>query len=78
MGIYIADQILKSANRCEKGKRCIDRDTSKLCKIDYCASGKVLFVKCLDNNFCAYQDTFGDGIFCDCPVRKEIYNQYKM
>jgi hypothetical protein len=50
-----------------------------LCNIDDCSEGKIHFVIPEPNDHhCDYKTPFGYSFTCSCPVRKEIYNTYKI
>lgn len=77
MEIKISDDVIKSATKCTKNFSCLSGDIERLCKVEYCVSKTVHFIKCLEPD-CSYKVVFGDGNFCTCPIRKEIYNHYKV
>ncbi len=76
MEIEIPDDVIKLATKCTKNFSCLYGDTERLCKVEYCVSDTVHFIKCLEPT-CSYKVAFGSGDFCTCPIRKEIYNRYK-
>ena len=72
----VNDEILETATDCEKDFSCIKGENDNLCTVEDCINGKIHFIKCLNEEYCSYQHSFGDGFFCACPVRKEIFNNY--
>ena len=77
MNIVISKEILKATTKCASGFSCLRRtDKKDLCQGESVFTGKLHFVKCLYNKHCVYQRPFGYGLFCTCPIRKEIYNKY--
>ncbi len=46
-------------------------------KVENCINEKVYFINC-NNPCCNYKINFGKSCVCDCPVRKEIYDKYKL
>ena len=77
MNIVISKEIFKATTKCSSGFSCLSRvDKKDLCQVESVFAGKIHFVKCLHKKYCAYQRPFGYGIFCTCPIRKEIYNKY--
>jgi len=74
----ISDESRQAATRCAKGFACLTGDRKDLCAVETCIGEKVHFVKCLQVGNCAYQHPFGSGHFCTCPVRKELFNKYKI
>ena len=77
MKIEINEDIIKAATKCEKGFSCLSDNLEESCKVEYCVSNTVYFVKCLSAAHCSYKEPFGEGYFCTCPIRKEIYDKYK-
>lgn len=77
MKIEIGDDVIKATTKCEKCFSCLSDNLEHSCKVEYCVSDTVYFVKCLNLAHCNYKVPFGDGHFCTCPIRKEIYNRYK-
>jgi len=74
----INDDFIKNANKCKKDHSCLSGDATSLCKIEFCIEDKVHFIKCIDENPCNYRIPFGYSYVCTCPVRKELYNRYKV
>ena len=70
------DKQTVDSTECEKAFACLN-DQEDLCKVTYCVSGKVHFLECNERK-CKFKTQFGDGNFCTCPVRIEIYNKYKV
>ncbi|MBF0607937.1 MAG: hypothetical protein SFH39_17545 [Candidatus Magnetobacterium sp. LHC-1] len=75
--LNIRDEVLKEAAECRKEQQCIKNRVEWLCKVDIFVNDNVLFVRCLDANYCSYRLPFADTFVCNCPVRKEIYNLYR-
>lgn len=78
MAVEIDKQIINEASKCNKDCVCISSQSSPYCSIKDCVVGEIHFINCLEANFCPYKIPFGEGIVCSCPVRKEIYNKYKV
>lgn len=74
----INDDIKEQATECEKGMGCVKNKDHKICKVESFISDKVIFVKCLDTKYCGYKLSFGSFYVCTCPVRKEIFDKYKI
>lgn len=72
----VSAETLAETKRCNKDFSCQKGPREDLCPIDYCVAGKVHFIKCQNKEICPYQSTFGDGVICNCPTRKELYNKY--
>ena len=77
MKITIGNDVITSATKCEKNFLCLSGDTEHLCKVEYCVSETVHFIKNLRVN-CSYKASFGNDFFCTCPIRKEIYNRFNI
>jgi len=74
--IKIDEDILKSATKCRKNLSCLSgRD---ICKVEYCIDSTIHFIKCLNLEPCHYRMSFGDSFVYNCPVRKELFNRYKI
>jgi hypothetical protein len=70
------DKKTVNSTECEKSFECLTNQ-GYLCKVEHCVDGKVHFLKCNDT-VCKFKVSFGNDVFCSCPVRKEIYNLYKI
>ena len=77
MEIEIDKAIIDATTECKKNFLCLYGDTKHLCKVEYCVSDTVHFIECLEPA-CRYKAMFGGSFFCTCPIRKEIYNRYKI
>jgi len=77
MGIEIRDEIKSAAKWCNKKVSCVSFENPDLCKITVCINEKIHFVANKELKDCAYQNSLGHGKCCTCPVRKEIYNEYR-
>lgn len=74
----VSDKTIAEANKCKKDFSCLKTPHEALCLIDSCVNGKVHFIKCLNRGNCSYQGSFGLNLICHCPVRKELYNKYRV
>jgi hypothetical protein len=72
----VSEETITETKKCKKGFSCLTGQREDLCQVESCINGKVHFIKCLDKDPCPYQDTFGDGVICHCPIRKELYNKH--
>jgi len=70
------DKKITDSTECEKSFECL-ANQENLCKVKLCIAGEVHFLKC-DDNVCKFKAYFGNESLCTCPVRKEIYNRYKV
>jgi hypothetical protein len=76
--LAINEEIIKKTTRCTKKLSCLAGDRDDLCKVEFCVEEKIHFIKCLDKQPCNYRIPFGYSHVCICPVRKELYNKYKV
>jgi hypothetical protein len=78
MVFEIDNDIKGLATLCKSNLACLESDCHTICIVKDCINGKVHFIECKDQNFCTYKKSFGHNHICTCPVRKEIYNKYKI
>lgn len=75
----IDESIIKQTKHCAHDFECLE-NVNYLCriaKVESCIDNSVLFIEC-PKNWCEYKLNFGYSAICNCPVRKEIYNKYKL
>jgi len=77
MNIKVDDNILQKTTKCGKNFSCLSGGTS-ICSVELCIDNKIHFIKCVSNKSCGYRASFGYSYVCTCPVRKELYNNYKI
>lgn len=78
MKFAIDSSILQYATKCKDNYSCLEGSSDCFCAIEDCSEEKVHFViPRKTNGVCDYKMVFGYSFTCNCPVRKEIYNQYK-
>jgi len=78
MKYMISKNILKDTTKCRDNFACLRGDKHCICDIDDCSNGNVHFIRPLGNNMCEYKMAFGYSFTCNCPVRKEMYNLYRV
>ena len=78
MDINVSDRIRKAAACCKKGFSCLQKGKGDFCAVEDCVNDSVLFVKSQYNASCPYQQSFGNEFICNCPVRKELYDKYRI
>jgi len=76
MAIKIDETVVRATTECAKDFACLDTSGKNLCHVKHCVQGKVHFIECLNVDYCSYQMSFGTGVVCNCPVRRDIYNLY--
>lgn len=76
MNIKVDDNILQKTTKCRKKFSCLSGETP--CGVELCIDNKIHFIKCVSNKSCNYRVSFGYSDVCTCPIRKELYNRYKI
>ena len=76
MDISISDSIRNEAVKCKKRFSCLKK--RDCCKVVDCINDSVLFVDSTYEASCPYQQLFGNEFICNCPVRKELYDKYRI
>ncbi len=56
----------------------LEGNRNDLCTVEHCVDGRVHFIRCKNQEHCSYQLNFGDGFICTYPMRKELYNRYRV
>jgi len=79
MKFKVSNKSILDATKCRGSFSCLNGMRDCLCDIDDCSDGKIHFVKPMNFNAnCEYRIPFGHSQTCNCPVRKEIYNEYRV
>lgn len=79
MKFVISEDIIKKTSRCRSNFSCLSGKNDCICEIEDSAEDKVHFVKSGDTPpICDYRMGFGYSFLCNCPVRKALYNQYRV
>ncbi len=73
----ISEEIINGSGNCNSSFSCLFGVKDCLCEVDDLLRD-VLFVKRANLEFCNYRMHFGNSIVCICPVRRELYNLYKI
>ena len=77
MNIKVDDDIIQQTTKCGKNFSCLSGE-KPICSVELCIDNKIHFIKCVSNKSCSYRVPFGYSDVCTCPVRKELYNRYKI
>ena len=77
MNIKVDDNILQQTTKCKTNFSCLSGETPP-CSVENCIDNKLHFIKCASKEPCSYRVSFGYSDVCTCPVRKELYNSYKI
>ncbi len=72
----ICEEIREEATRCRKGKICLESEAD--CRVVDSIADKVFFVEGEGGRSCCYCLSFGHSIYCNCPVRQELYRKYRV
>lgn len=78
MRLNINDVTQEVTTDCEKGFSCLNGDGKDMCKVKSCVNRQRVLIICPNDNFCYYKKSYGNDNCCTCPVRKEIFNTYKI
>ncbi len=73
----IAHETLASAEQCHRNHACLNEKTPPLCHVKDCVNNEIHFVA-TNILYCKYFVFFADEVICTCPVRKELFNKYKV
>jgi len=77
MNIEVDEDIIKQTTKCRKNFSCLSGERP-FCTVELCIENEIHFIKCAGNESCIYRVSFGYSYVCICPVRKELYNRYKI
>lgn len=71
----VSEKTLKETNGCKGSYDCLKNPKETTCKVLSAIKNELIFVdgKGLP---CNYFFNFGNGGYCKCPVRQELYNRY--
>ena len=78
MDIKVSDKVRKAAKKCNKGFACLKENGKPVCTVDDCINDQILFVKVPNAEYCPFKQPFGNEFICNCPVRKELYDKYRI
>ena len=78
MVFNVSDAATQACTECSHGQSCLQEGTESLCKVSSCVDGAVHFIACAHDGPCPYKQPVWDRFRCNCPVRREIYNKYKV
>ncbi|MFC1743893.1 hypothetical protein ACFL35_07855 [Candidatus Riflebacteria bacterium] len=76
--LEVSEEIKHATKKCNRGMSCLKNHGKNLCKVKYCVLDEMFYIECQETKNCPYQHAYGNGLFCRCPVRKEIYKLYKI
>lgn len=75
----IDEKTIKETTQCRHNMDCLKNEEHHCIKtkVKDCIEGKLHFMHCTDYS-CTYRMHYGNSEICHCPIRKEIYNKYKI
>ena len=76
--VIVSDDVKDMVAECEKDFYCLTGELDHLCEVTGCVFESILYIKCLAGKYCNHKYSIGEDTFCSCPVRKEIYNKYRI
>lgn len=76
MKYFISEQVLEKTVNCTKGYSCLSEERNDLCQVVSCFDRDFHFIICNNTDHCSYQKKVRERVYCNCPVRKYIYDEY--
>ena len=76
MIIEIDKEILQKTTNCIENFDCLNNTNHIYCQVENVVSDRVIFVKCLNGDYCKYKLNYGNSYICGCPTRIEIFRKY--
>lgn len=73
MPFDIPQELKEKAARCERGWACATEQGLPYCKVEEAVGRELAWVRCLHPVECPYQEAFGEGLICTCPVRLALW-----
>ncbi len=70
--------VSKAITRCDKDFSCLSENVECTCWVTYASRYRFVEVKPRSNDPCSYLFHYGNGTYCLCPTRNELYNRYKI
>ncbi|MHC4127292.1 MAG: hypothetical protein ACYSUA_03830 [Planctomycetota bacterium] len=78
MVFYVSDAATQACVKCPRGHSCLQKGEGGLCRVSSCVDGAMHFIACAHDGPCPYKQPVWERLVCSCPVRREIYNKYKV
>ncbi len=73
----LSGEIIAKANKCKRNYACLNEKTPPLCSVSDCVNCEIHFIS-TQTSYCPYFLYFADEVICTCPVRKELFNKFKI
>jgi len=78
MKIEISENVEEIIRKCDKSFMCLEDKERIYCSVENFMDNKGHVFKCSHNGSCNYKMSVGYIFICKCPVRKEIFNKFKV
>ena len=78
INLFVSGPCISAAVDCPKDCSCLNGGDKDLCRVISTINDEILYVVCLNGESCPYKGRDRERAYCSCPVRKEIYNKYKI
>ena len=77
--LTVSEQTLAMTTHCQNHFHCLSGQVGGPCKVVFTLES-VPFLRINNKNVepCAYSFRFGDSDFCTCPVRRELFERYRI
>ncbi len=76
--LYISKELKQAAAKCKKNFSCLTGERKDLCPILSCFDCDVHFILGLNESPCAFQSKINERVYCECPIRIELYEKHKI
>ncbi len=78
MVYHVSKEAVQACVKCPRGLSCLEESDRDLCRVASCVDGAMHFITCAHDGPCPYKQPVWERLLCNCPVRREIYNKYKV
>ena len=79
MAFQVSNTSRKQSTKCPDNFTCSNDDNWDTCAIKADIQGVLLAIKTKSKKInCPYYSSYGNGYFCYCPARCEIYKRHKI
>jgi hypothetical protein len=76
--LLVSNNVRQATRDCPREFGCLVERNGDLCKVSCCVDGAMVFVTCEHEGPCPYKHEVWERVLCACPVRREIYNRYRV
>ena len=80
MKIEINENVIKKTTHCDHDFLCLTDEWEQCGEVKALIADNLLYVHFdwAERRVCGYMVSFGNGYYCTCPTRIEIYKLYKI